>query len=181
MLTLRLIRVPEDGSLSEKDLAFSLADLGLTDPPFLPPGATVSYQLTRRMGQVFGRIQAAAAASQSCGSCLADYEQALRADFAVTFEARSADAKDQARAQAEEDDPELAVSFFDGEEMPLGEEIRQELELQLPFAPRCRQDCKGLCGVCGQDLNLADCGHAGPQSGGHFNGLKKIFNGDNQA
>lgn len=172
MLTLRLTRIPEDGSLKEEGLAFSLADLGLADPPFLPAGARVGYQLTRMMGKVFGRIQAAAAARQTCGSCLADYEQALRADFTVTFEARSADAQDQARAQAEEEDPELSVSFFDGEEIPLGEEIRQELELQLPFSPRCRKDCKGLCGVCGQDLNQADCGHAGPRGSGHFSGLK---------
>jgi len=24
----------------------------------------------------------------------------------------------------------------------------------------CREDCKGLCSTCGQDLNEKDCGHS---------------------
>ncbi len=27
------------------------------------------------------------------------------------------------------------------------------------MAPRCKEDCKGLCAVCGEDRNLHECGH----------------------
>ena len=31
--------------------------------------------------------------------------------------------------------------------------LREEIFLATPFAPLCREDCKGLCQVCGEDLN----------------------------
>lgn len=34
----------------------------------------------------------------------------------------------------------------------------QALVVDLPFAPLCSQDCKGLCPDCGADLNAGDCG-----------------------
>lgn len=37
---------------------------------------------------------------------------------------------------------------------------RQALVLELPLAPLCRPDCKGLCPRCGADLNLGPCGCA---------------------
>ncbi|MFH1184004.1 MAG: DUF177 domain-containing protein [Chloroflexota bacterium] len=37
--------------------------------------------------------------------------------------------------------------------------LREYALLELPINPLCRADCKGLCAVCGQDLNLRDCGH----------------------
>lgn len=33
------------------------------------------------------------------------------------------------------------------------------LVMETPFVVLCREDCKGLCPVCGQNLNIADCGH----------------------
>ena len=34
---------------------------------------------------------------------------------------------------------------------------REELTLDLPLAPVCSVDCRGLCATCGADLNLGDC------------------------
>jgi len=54
--------------------------------------------------------------------------------------------------------------FIDGETYPLeGEEVDLELPvrdtvlLDLPAAPLCREDCAGLCPMCGVDRNEADC------------------------
>ena len=33
------------------------------------------------------------------------------------------------------------------------------LAMETPFVVLCSDDCKGLCPVCGQNLNEADCGH----------------------
>ena len=170
MFTLRLTQIHENGTLNEQDRAFSLEELGLADP-FQAPGVRASYELTRMMGKVFGKFRAKASAMQTCGKCLTQYSQALQADFTVTFEPRPA----HAGADGDPDDPELTICFFDGEELPLGEELRQELETQLPFTPRCRKDCKGLCSVCGQDLNQADCGHGTQSGSGHFDALRDIF------
>ena len=43
---------------------------------------------------------------------------------------------------------------IEGETYPLeGEEV----DLELPVAPLCREDCAGLCPVCGIDRNAATC------------------------
>lgn len=34
------------------------------------------------------------------------------------------------------------------------------LVMETPFVVLCREDCKGLCPVCGANLNEEDCGHA---------------------
>lgn len=46
-----------------------------------------------------------------------------------------------------------------GEEIHLGQMLRDALMLALPLDPLCREDCRGLCPTCGADRNTADCGH----------------------
>jgi len=36
--------------------------------------------------------------------------------------------------------------------------VRESLILSLPLKPLCSADCKGLCSICGADLNLSTCG-----------------------
>lgn len=174
MFTVRLKQVPENGSMRQSAQHLELADLDL-GPPFSPAGVELSYELTRMMNRVFGRVQAQTAVRLSCGRCLADFEAPLGADFKVQFESRTSHGP-QAEVDVDADDVESDVAYFDGEELPVGEELRQELELQIPFAPLCRKDCKGRCSTCGQDLNAADCGHSGPQGNAAFSALKDLFN-----
>jgi len=42
--------------------------------------------------------------------------------------------------------------------------LRDYALLEVPIKPLCSNDCRGLCPVCGQDLNIRDCGHR-PSSG----------------
>ena len=35
--------------------------------------------------------------------------------------------------------------------------LRDAVVLTMPFSPRCRPDCKGLCPRCGGDRNLGEC------------------------
>jgi uncharacterized protein len=38
--------------------------------------------------------------------------------------------------------------------------VHDEVVLALPLAPVCREECKGICALCGADLNTAPCqGH----------------------
>ena len=36
--------------------------------------------------------------------------------------------------------------------------VREQVLLALPVSVLCQEDCRGLCTVCGQDLNEKDCG-----------------------
>ena len=43
------------------------------------------------------------------------------------------------------------------EVIDLGEEVRQEIVLDIPVKLLCREDCKGLCIGCGVNLNVDQC------------------------
>jgi uncharacterized protein len=45
----------------------------------------------------------------------------------------------------------------DNHELDLTEAVHQYALLAVPMKPLCRQDCAGLCPLCGQDLNLGEC------------------------
>jgi uncharacterized protein len=37
--------------------------------------------------------------------------------------------------------------------------VREYLVIEIPISPLCQPDCKGLCTVCGEDLNVTLCEH----------------------
>lgn len=47
---------------------------------------------------------------------------------------------------------------FDGKKIDLDPIVCEQVMLALPMDAVCREDCKGLCGRCGQNLNDKQCG-----------------------
>jgi DUF177 domain-containing protein len=50
-----------------------------------------------------------------------------------------------------------------GDEVDLEPLARDAVLLDLPVAPLCRPNCKGLCPICGADLNEVTCGCGAPR------------------
>lgn len=48
--------------------------------------------------------------------------------------------------------------------------VRDEMLLAMPISPLCRPDCKGLCPVCGENLNETTCIHAQELPGADLDG-----------
>jgi uncharacterized protein len=53
--------------------------------------------------------------------------------------------------------------------------IREYALLEIPINPICKPGCKGLCTVCGQDLNVRDCGHRPNLEESAFSVLKNLL------
>jgi uncharacterized protein len=53
--------------------------------------------------------------------------------------------------------------------------IREYALLEIPINPLHDPNCKGLCIVCGQDLNVADCSHRPHEDESPFSVLKKLL------
>ena len=132
------------------------------------PEQQVSLRLRlEQMGtSILARGQVAANARLSCSRCLKDFDLPIKADFAFQFE------PGQSAEGLDEGDGCIA---FEGEDLPLGEQLRQELELGLPFRPICREDCLGLCLGCGADLNQDPCTCGEQKAPGPFAGLGKMI------
>jgi len=54
---------------------------------------------------------------------------------------------------------ELSTFLFNGEEINIKEAIRQNIIVSIPPYPLCKEDCKGLCPICGKDWNEGYCEH----------------------
>jgi uncharacterized protein len=102
-----------------------------------------------------------------CKRCLKD----VPVNTPVSFSLRMVEKQEHERELSGEGDDdgagESAGSFdldqadaepFDGKTIDLDPIIREQVLLALPVSVLCREDCKGLCTVCGQDLNEKDCG-----------------------
>ena len=59
--------------------------------------------------------------------------------------------------ERETNDEDVGVSFYQNDEIDLGEVIREQCYLALPMKPLCREDCQGLCPVCGINRNREVC------------------------
>jgi len=54
-------------------------------------------------------------------------------------------------------DDDAYATANDGDLIDLAPLVHDAVFLDLPIAPLCRDDCRGLCAECGTDLNEATC------------------------
>ena len=75
--------------------------------------------------------------------------------------------------QPDPDDPDLYS--FEANAVELEDAVKDALLLELPMQFYCRPDCKGLCPVCGVNLNQQTCTcQEGNVVTGPFSALKEI-------
>ena len=73
--------------------------------------------------------------------------------------------------EQEEDD---AFTIDNVHQMDMSEPIRQALLVALPMRPLCRENCRGLCPVCGANRNNTDCGHHEEPMDSRWEGLREL-------
>jgi uncharacterized protein len=56
------------------------------------------------------------------------------------------------------DDGEAEMGFYEGEGIELNDVLREYVLLALPMQRLCKENCKGICPVCGQNRNQRECG-----------------------
>jgi uncharacterized protein len=89
-----------------------------------------------------------------CGRCLKEFvrRMTIPVDFAYSPE-------DEISGEGEYQltPDELNTSFYSGDEIDLGEMVKEQLLLGIPMRPLCSDSCKGICQACGADLNEVKC------------------------
>ena len=59
----------------------------------------------------------------------------------------------------EEEGPDYSLVGPDST-IDLAPALTSAFVMEIPYVVLCREDCAGLCPVCGENLNHVDCGHA---------------------
>ncbi|HEX8457146.1 MAG TPA: DUF177 domain-containing protein [Pyrinomonadaceae bacterium] len=90
-----------------------------------------------------------------CDRCVAPVHIPVNAEFDVTYVPEEALVTDAEATELQADD--LTFATYAGDEIDLNELAREQLLLALPARHLCREDCKGLCLTCGEDLNTESC------------------------
>ncbi len=103
-----------------------------------------------------GDLLSAAGRSQcrlrlSCGRCLVPFETDLSADYRFVLQ--------KGRPKSLDGDEDETLVWIDdkGDQIDLGAEVKDYLLLEIPVKPLCKEDCAGICAVCGTDLNDEGC------------------------
>lgn len=130
-------RIPvEDGPWSDTDLRFA-------EPPRASLRASFAGD---RDVRVRGAVEAELVLE--CRRCLVD----VREEVAVELDLLYTPAVDK-----EGDEEQVYLLETEAGVLDLTPAVREQLLLEVPPFPVCREDCRGLCPKCGIDRNEASC------------------------
>lgn len=96
----------------------------------------------------------------ACSRCLEPFQIPVEVPFDLLFlpaadhAASASGGEDEGQEMGQDD---VGVSFYADEQIDLGEVVREQCYLALPMKPLCREDCQGLCPVCGTNRNVGTC------------------------
>jgi uncharacterized protein len=89
-----------------------------------------------------------------CARCVEPVPTPLEGSFDLIFRPQAADADPGERSITPD---ETEIGYYEESGLSLEDVVREQVLLSLPSRTLCKDDCKGLCPRCGQNLNLATC------------------------
>jgi uncharacterized protein len=99
-------------------------------------------------GTIRGRIRI------RCDRCLEPFHREMESRFHV-YLVVPREGTDQEEVELLDED--LEVDFIKGDTVDLSDMVREQIYLSLPMRSICKETCRGLCPVCGANLNETPC------------------------
>jgi len=175
MFTLKLDDIPDEGLdlRWEEERASLLAyfeDLSSIDFDFgTPLQSEAKIKRAARSILIEGRVHATL--RLQCVRCLKEFSYPLSSTFELTlYPLKETPFEEDTELGSEE----IESSFFEGGELHLSEIACEQIFLEIPYQPLCQEGCKGLCSICGKDLNLSTCECVKEEFTSGFSVLKKL-------
>jgi len=133
--------------------AFTLTgeDFRIVAPVRLTARVSKDAQKVRLAGRVQTTLET------DCGRCLEPFTVPVDAKLDLMFLPDAGDGAVQVAGEKEVREEDTGVSFYKDDTIDLGEVMRDEFFLALPMKPLCKDDCKGLCPLCGANWNRDTC------------------------
>ncbi len=131
---------------SYRDIQFEISDLNLDDD-FAVKGFAGSARVGRVQQGILVQADLSGRMELDCVRCLESFQQTIHTEFQELF------------AFKYKGVTEAGLVIPDDGNINLTPLVREYLLLEVPIQPICRPDCKGLCTVCGTNLNEAICEH----------------------
>jgi uncharacterized protein len=127
--------------------------------PVQPEPLPVRLDISRTTGDGYAmRLRFEASLAGPCMRCLEPAEPGFSVDAREV--SQPADTRAYGRGHQRDRDDELSSPYIEHGVLDLRAWARDALALSVPSNLLCREDCAGLCPMCGADLN-----QAGPEHG----------------
>lgn len=108
-----------------------------------------------------------------CDRCLKRFEFEQQIPFRLLIEPAPR-VKDEPDDEGEDSNEALDFSYYSGNEVDIGDLVRQHIIMAQPINHVCSEDCMGLCPKCGKDLNKEPCGCEPDNTESPFAVLKQL-------
>jgi uncharacterized protein len=128
----------------------------------------LDVDVTRTGDDILLKGRAKVGAVLECGRCLDEYEMLLEAPIEIWC---IVGGKEEG---AEQDRDNVLLLAGGARYADLTDYVRSELLVLVPLKPLCRGGCKGLCPICGVNLNSDRCSCHRDVHDSRWDALKKI-------
>ena len=179
MMHIHIDQIPEHGlqlDFAEKADVFPvLANMMKTgECVFLSPiKSTLRAIRIGDMVEVEGHL--AAVVRLICGRCLTEYSTTLESKYAFTYTRWVPGLNEDAdQTDVKLNAADMDLIYFQGEEIDLHDGIQEQIVLAFPLNTVCKENCKGLCPICGANLNDGNCNCVRDSTNSKFAVLKNL-------
>ncbi len=107
-----------------------------------------------------------------CDRCLEAVEVPFRIEVKQRF-----DFNDETGDDGEDEDD---VSYIIGYDLDVDAMVNEEIMIGFPMKVLCNEDCKGICKVCGANLNKGECGCDRTELDPRMSVIRDLFNDYNK-
>lgn len=104
----------------------------------------------------------ASSVTSPCGRCLVPVTEPLDIPVLLCYAAIDDQGELAVSEEVELTHEELGLIPYSGPEIDLRPDLEQEIIMALPQQTLCQESCRGLCPVCGCNLNQEQCTCAPP-------------------
>jgi len=146
-MIVRVSEIPEEG----RTVGVEECPHPFQDPGWVLEALSLLVEKDKNNVLVRGRIRSRV--PLTCSRCLEPFSMTVEADADARFAPRSPGRGEELELSAED----LEVDFYAQDLLDLDRMIESETFLRLPMKPLCRDNCRGLCPVCGGNRNQSPC------------------------
>jgi uncharacterized protein len=145
-----------------RDFPFNLPQINI--PPDLKlSGLAGIVRATRTPQGILLQVEFQFQIDLECVRCLTDFQQTLKTDYTELYAFSQRYVTDSGLIM-----PDTGI-------IDLEPVLREYILLEIPISPLCRPDCKGLCPICGNNLNESTCHHEEDSGDPRLAALKSLL------
>jgi uncharacterized protein len=165
-LDLRKIK-PDGSEFGYSELA---QDLELATDNFeFPEPVEVNINAAKSGDEIIVQGRVSATVEMECARCLDIFEMEINPKIQFVIQLL-----DTNQPQVSDDDDFVILPKTTGE-FEIADRVRESILLELPLKPLCYEGCRGLCPMCGVNLNETKCDCTPDKTDERWDSLKQLF------